>query len=399
MSGECLLPKEPSSLAAAEERRLLHAQYDIPEDSTIVPEYDHTQPAELADQLVRVENDFAVGSLLVSSTHQLDRIDKGIEHVYMITHGVMRNARQYRDWLVEALGCGYDPRTMAVVAPQFAAPCDLNENSNHILRWGFHDWRAGEEALAPSPPISAYDAKDELARHLADIFPNLRGLHIRNNSEGAQQDDRWLAFSRALKLFEADGMRVEGITSNPGSVLYFHPLRPTLINPDDRPDSWEFDWHATPADSLANRWPFGIYQSSNALNNLAYGPPPYIRDYLKNYSMDIAIEDYVRRTTAVVGAKDNDSSGMHLPMEVGPREQGSTRLRRVLGKSACLASYSLGYRERDGNSILHVVVYDGLDHDGASILRSIEVSGMCDAMRVGDPMDSWVDPQALLRAA
>lgn len=365
--GELSKPATADPLVAeAYYRQVSNAAIAVPEQvASIAPEDDHTRPAEVGDQLVRIDTEYGSGKLPVFATHPLDKSLPGIEEITIVTHGCLRNARHYFNSYLAALGDSYDPDRHMVVAPHFPAPVDPIDRDT--LRWGYSDWRGGEPALAPSPPISSFDAEDELLVHLEDICPDLQVVRKRNNSEGGQKDDRYLMFGRALLQLERLGIAVEGTVSNPGTVLYCHPIRPKLVNTRARGGVGlnDFEWFEVPETSMANRWPFGMYDFTDP----TYGPPPYVRQFLREYPLETAVAAYMRRTTLSVGGLDNDPNGSQLPTGPGPDEQGATRYERVIGKWAYLTNY-FGHLVTPSFGVTET---KGLGHDGSANMAFTEL--------------------------
>lgn len=374
---------ELSLQASLQRREALNFQ--IPEAvASIADEHNHTLPAEIASQRVRIVAREGIGYLpFESSIPDLEQYldppemnqDLGvlpdITVLFVVTHGVLRNVRDYLNWQMEALGDDLDTGKILVVAPQFPAPVDNADEET--LRWGFNDWRGGEPALEPSAPISSFTAKDALIAKLISVLPDLKLISFRNNSEGAQMDDRYLTFSKYLRHLQASrNIQVFGRIFNPGTVLYFDSIRPNLESFNGE----QFTaWKHIDRDSLANRWPFGLFDGTHE----AFGPPPYVRqvlDSIGNNAIDSCMLQYAQRATFAVGKLDNDPDASQLPIGIGPDEQGSTRLQRVSGKAhRLMASFAdLGYqpsfaRLYDG----WLQIYRGLGHAASDMFQVSQV--------------------------
>lgn len=184
--------------------------------------HDPETPAELADQILEIETEEGSGRLLFAATKRLNgaREYPEVEEIYIVTHGEIRNVKDYIRNYAVALGASFDPKRTLIIAPQFNTQFDDIDDT--ILRYGVNEWRAGEPALAPSPRkksplIDSYTAKDELIYWAWEHCPNVRAVRLRNNSEGGQMDDRYIAWSMALQKLEMAGITVEGLIQNAGS--------------------------------------------------------------------------------------------------------------------------------------------------------------------------------------
>lgn len=308
----------PASLELALARREEIAQWPEEREASIAPGEDHKQPAELAHQYVDVAvPGIGEGKLLTSSTHSLEWPDNKIDTVYLVMHGVLRNAIQYRDWYAQALGEHFNSRRTAIVAPQFAAPID--SVGSDVLRWNYHDWRGGEPALEPSSPISSFDALDVLTAHIFHIWPNVRKLHGRGNSEGAQLGNLWFAYSKALSNIEERDVTVEAITCNAGTKHYFHPIRTYF-------DAEEAQQYAAIAkNSEQNRWPYGTNRMPPYITHDREGSPLVEADVV-----EFGLRNYLRRVKPYVGEVDSNKNGSQVPIGPGPDAQGGSRLDRAL---------------------------------------------------------------------
>ncbi|SRR6266568_530685 len=77
-------------------------------------EMDHTQPAKIANSAIHVKTEYAKGWLPFHSNRPLllsketgdDQRSRffNIKEIYIIQHGVMRNARDYHEYFMKALG-------------------------------------------------------------------------------------------------------------------------------------------------------------------------------------------------------------------------------------------------------------------------------------------------------
>ena len=238
---------KPNLIEEAQARQDWNEEFGVDEPVVhIDPVHKHTRPAILSQQpkvesyieAFEVDTESGYGTLPVMSSRPLLISHPGITDLYVVTHGVMRNASDYFHWAAQALGKKFDRSRIMIVAPQF--PAEVDPIDAHTLRWGFNEWRGAEPARKPSPAISSFDAKDALMSHLASTLPNLRTIHIRSNSEGAQQDNRWLAFSGVLQKLEYNNIAIEAQISNPAPSFTITPFVLTWRVLDIRGDGRKF---------------------------------------------------------------------------------------------------------------------------------------------------------------
>lgn len=88
---------------------------------------------------------------------------------------------------------------------------------------------------------------------------------------------------------------------------------------------------AVAINSLANRWPVGLFDPKDPRFD-ALGPPPYVRRSMQKFSVQAGLEAYRRRAGVVVGLEDKDSRASRLPIGVGFDEQGRNRVARAVHK-------------------------------------------------------------------
>jgi len=358
-----------------------------PEEVASTAEEDrHDIPTEIASQAIHINTPQGSGWIPVEATHDLEKDDLSeIEEIFFVKHGVKRNVKDYFQFMKDALGKNFDPRKTLIISTQFTNEIDLEGKDRlwqgryngdegidpkQVLHYGFNDWRGAEPAQNPTAPVDSFTAMDAVIEHIIEKTPKVRALRFRGNSEGGQMLDRYLAYSKVLKELEKDKIfvnnewkpkiEIEGFVSNPGTVHYFDPIRPDLILRTEDSSDWKFDWIEFPENSEVNIWPFGLYD-----------PPPYIIDYLTEYSAEVACEDYIRRVTLGVGTLDNELGGSQLP--VGPGfayfSQGLTRLERVLGKHAYIKMLDEKFQHN-----LQIFLADGVAHDGRSMIKAYEIS-------------------------
>lgn len=378
-------------MARARQRREKNRSKPPEEVASTAEEDRHDIPAAIASQAIHIETPLGNGWMPVESSIDLENGDLSqVEEIFFVQHGIKRNVKDYFEYMknaIETSGRKFDPKKTLIISTQFTNEIDLQGkenlwqdrynrgegvNPNRVLHWGFNDWRGAEPAQNPTAPIDSFTAMDAIIEHILDTTEkagaNVNSLRFRGNSEGAQFLDRYMAYSKVLKKLEKDKiysngawkhkMEIEAFVSNPGTLHYFHTIRPDLILRYDNYIQWHYDWIEFPEDSDVNLWPFGLYD-----------PPPYIIDYLNEYSPEVACDDYMRRVTLGVGTADNELGGSQLPMGPGLAyvAQGLTRLERVDGKHHYLLMLDTKYN-------LHPQILYASDflHDGRAMFEYFE---------------------------
>ncbi|HSX09040.1 MAG TPA: hypothetical protein VLF93_02730 [Candidatus Saccharimonadales bacterium] len=373
---------------------------------SIAKEHDHTQPAAIANSSIEIHTNQGSGWLPVEASIRnfqwhLSENDvnlkaelQDIKEIFVVQHGVMRNAKDYFQYFMEALrkaGREYDPKTMLVIAPQFCAPVDLKGkeklwsnkvDASDVLRWRYNDWRGAEPAMNPDAPIDSFTAMDVLLQRIISKTTNLERLEFIGNSEGAQFVDRYAASSKFLNQLEYHSPddntpTVEATVTNAGTALYFGPERP-IFNTNGEIIGWNEDYTF---DSEENTWPLGLYD-----------PPPYVLESLSEWphadqeeypgeptnmsSYDFMLFNYLNRIILSIGTGDNNPRGSQLPKGPGKgyRAQGKTRLQRFLGKVEHLDRLrERKYLERLILPQFSIITVRGYGHNAKDIFEAIEI--------------------------
>jgi hypothetical protein len=367
-------------------------------------EWDHTQPVEIANSAMFVETPQGKGWMPFESSHTLDpnslqfddyrRKLAKIKEVYIVQHGVMRNAKDYQRYFMDALGKHYDPETMLVISPQFLAPVDLKEpkklwdkehgkmwgkkiDPDTILRWRYNDWKGAEPAMNPDAPVDSFTAMDSLIEWILQFTPNAHTMEMRGNSEGGQFMDRYLAFSKGLNILQysrRQPLKINGILSNPGSILHFNTSRPVFNK-----KGAIIRWREYAFDSRENTWPFGMYdltpyvrESLNEWPNILFNHS--INKHMYKDPLEFALWNYLNRTTLAIGRDDDVIGGFHLPKGPGPAyyAQGNTRYRRMKGKFESLI-HIVNRKPREYYPQPRMITIGNVEHNAWDVFNAIEL--------------------------
>jgi hypothetical protein len=119
-----------------------------------------------------------------------------------------------------------------VVAPLFqvadeqAGPCrskGVPAVQPDDLLWTCESWLQGGQA-ENAPTINAFAALDALVVELKQRWPSLRTVTVAGFSAGAQMVQHYIAYAA-----DAPGVTVRYVVADPGSWLYFDPVRPQAL--------------------------------------------------------------------------------------------------------------------------------------------------------------------------
>ena len=177
----------------------------------------------------------------------------------VILHGHPRDARRSFDAALQAAGsAGRLPGTL-IVAPLYQVP---NERAGRCQSpgeptavpgdavWSCSGWIAGEPSLG-AHPVSAFSALDALLVELHRQWPDLRNITLVGFSAGAQMLQHSIGFAAEPPA----GITLRYVIADPGSWLYFDPVRPTISATSDA-----YDFSIPPASAGCpgyNQWKYG----------------------------------------------------------------------------------------------------------------------------------------------
>lgn len=145
-------------------------------------------------------------------------------------HGHPRDANRTFDASLKAVRNAGVPDATLVVAPVFQvaaaesarcrAPGTPDPQDGDLL-WTCASWLEGG-ASANGGHITSFAAMDALVAEVATRWPSLRGVTIAGFSAGGQMVQHYIAFARP----PANGPALRYVVSDPGTWLYFDPVRP-----------------------------------------------------------------------------------------------------------------------------------------------------------------------------
>ncbi len=154
--------------------------------------------------------------------------DTAITSVLLVMHGHPRDAdRSFAAGVQAARAAGRLQDTL-VVAPLYqvedarhcSSPGVPGAQAGDAL-WTCASWLAGAPSLGPQP-ISAFAALDALVVELVRQFPAVRRVTLAGFSAGAQMLQHSVGFAARAP----DGVELRYVIADPGSWLYFDPVRP-----------------------------------------------------------------------------------------------------------------------------------------------------------------------------
>ena len=169
-------------------------------------------------------------------------------------HGHPRDAnRTFDATLLAARKAGVLDDTL-VVAPVFQVAAGESARCNAPgtpaaqdgdLLWTCASWLEGGRAANGARPTS-FAAMDALVAELARRWPSLRGITIAGFSAGGQMVQHYIAFARPLAR---SPLTLRYLVSDPGTWLYFDPVRPQAVSADACPDfnRWKYGTENLPA--------------------------------------------------------------------------------------------------------------------------------------------------------
>lgn len=291
----------------------------------------------------------------------------------IVQHGYGRNAAGSLSAGERAVERAGRTATTLVVAPLFqvARPAASHCGAEHAppvragdALWTCGSWSEGSEAQAGG--ATSFAAYDALLADLKQRWPHLSTVVIAGFSAGGQFVQRYAGFARP----PAD-LRMRYIVADPGTWLYFDPVRPAPMR-SGRSADWktctsdqgdgacEFDWTTLDADALgrcpaANRWKFGVGDLPAALGQ----------------SGAAARATYAAADIAYLeGALDSGNGpGTYfnlLERNCASELEGTFRLQRGLAYAAYDRRYLAPDKQR------FVTVVPGCAHDAGCVLPSAE---------------------------
>ena len=152
--------------------------------------------------------------------------------VLLVMHGHPRDANRTFDAALAAARAAGRLGDTLVVAPLFQVPAaraarcstpGVPPAAPGDALWTCGSWLQGGLSRGGTRPIGAFEALDALLAELQRQWPSLRTATLFGFSAGAQM----LQHSIGLAADPPPGMRLRYVIADPGSWLYFDPVRPT----------------------------------------------------------------------------------------------------------------------------------------------------------------------------
>ncbi len=219
------------------------------------------------------------------------RADAAPTRALIAVHGHPRDADKTFDAALLATRRAGRMEDTLVVAPLFQV-ADADAGKCHTagvpaaragdLLWTCESWLDG--GVASNDAIGSFDALDALAATLKRQWPSLKTITVAGFSAGGQMVQHYIGFAA-----DPAGVSMRYVVADPGTWLYFHPLRPQPVA-SGQPADWSL---CTAADSGAcrfrmtapakdcpsvNQWKYGM---ENLPGHLAGNAPRARRHYAK----------------------------------------------------------------------------------------------------------------------
>lgn len=168
-------------------------------------------------------NDFALTRSGVTyvvpywSNGTLAGADTTVLNVVLTVHGDSRNADDYGRYTADAAALAGKGATTVVVAPWFAAAADAPRGNQ--LYWTSDGWKQGDSSVATGRAwtTSSFSVMDAMVTQAHRAFPNAK-ITVAGHSAGGQFVQRYMAFAGQTYV-------TRYVPMNPGSYLYFDPMR------------------------------------------------------------------------------------------------------------------------------------------------------------------------------
>lgn len=168
--------------------------------------------------------------------HPIDTASDKVERAVIVVHGVLRNADEYFDHMMEAVESAGAAANTLVIAPQFLIEEDIVgfELADEVLFWGGETgegWKKGDDSLSTEKHLrpvaaSSFELVDRMIEVITmkDTFPNLKDVIVIGHSAGGQYVNRYAAGTQIEDRLPA-GVRLRFIVANPSTYVYFNEER------------------------------------------------------------------------------------------------------------------------------------------------------------------------------
>lgn len=278
------------------------------------------------------------------------------QSVLVVMHGHPRDANRSFDAGLQAVrGAGRLTDTL-VVAPLYqvsdASRCQTrgvpNAQAGDAV-WTCAGWLAGEPSLG-AQPIGSFAALDALVVELVRQWPSLRSVTLAGFSAGAQMLQHSIGFAADPPA----GVAVRYVIADPGSWLYFDPVRPA---PERAGEKCGADC----------RFTFQVPQACPGYDNWKYGVQA-LPGYLGRNAEQARARYAATQVDYLEGALDGSAAkGAFYPIldkSCAAMTQGPFRLQRGVAYAAYEQALLKPQRAR------RMIVVPGCGHDVACVLPS-----------------------------
>lgn len=136
--------------------------------------------------------------------------------------------------------------------------------------WTCASWMAGQPSQGANP-IGSFAALDALMADMHRQWPSLQNITVAGFSAGAQMIQRSVAFAAS----PPDGLQLHYVIADPGSWLYFDPVRPQARSTDGQQntaslsDEYDFVQPDKAACSGYDQWKYGVQDLPTILGSNA----------------------------------------------------------------------------------------------------------------------------------
>ena len=295
----------------------------------------------------------------------------GPTEVLIAMHGHSHDANKTFDAALLALEHANAKGRVLVIAPVYPADSQQARKcstagvpgpTDHDLVWSCSSWQENAPASNGGHQTS-FAVMDALVADLKQHWPELRRVTLAGFSAGAQMVQHYVAFAAPAPA----GTKMRFVVSDPGTWLYFDPVRPIPVkngNPADWADCVSDGALAnTCALALSNQFA----ESCPGFNQWKYGTAGLPGDLTRD--ADEARHQYAAADISYLEGALDDSGGKGTSYRVldrscGAESQGPFRLQRGVG----YAYYDKTQLSKEGRHALTIV--PGCAHDVACVFPS-----------------------------
>lgn len=269
----------------------------------------------LADNSFVFNKDGVNIALPYFSSENIHQANDEITKIILVVHGTNRNADDYFDNMMSALRKRPEqsPHTL-ILAPQFLREDDIDafKPGNDFAYWSSDGWKVGatskdEDSNPRDIRISSYEVLDSLIFHLVSTFQKVDQLIFTGHSAGGQLTNRYTASSPIFSLLCDDfAISSKSIIANPGSYVYFSPMRRIPGSLDQ----------------------FEIPNGCDEYNEYSYGLEDLYIYHSRVGEQQMKNWYETREIIYLFGSEDNDPNASTLPSSCRAQLQGAHRLEK-----------------------------------------------------------------------